>query len=362
MAPSLEKRGGVSDFCKMLVNHLDRDFEATYFAVGSRLEKEPLWSRPVTLIGNALRLVALLRVRRFDLVQLNPSLVKYSLIRESVHLLLLKAFRLARKTIVFFHGWDPLLAKRIRHNPIWRAAFVKIYSQAALVFVLYKTCRDQLIQLGLDPEKIKITTTMYEGAEEPKVQRGQEYASNGKVQILFMSRLLSEKGVFASAEVGRLLAESGRRDFRVVLAGDGKESRKLKDYILENGLREYIFAPGFVSGLLKKRLLAESDIFLFPTIYNEGCPVVILEAMGAGQAIVSTPVGAIAEIVKHNENGFLISSRDPRDFYEAVDRLIENRKLLRRIQKLNKIKAQQNFEAAVVTRKLESFYRSIAHA
>ena len=362
MAPSPEKRGGVSDFCKMLVNHLDRDFAVTRFAVGSRSERESVWSKSATLIGNTLRLLALLGARKFDLVQLNPSLVKYSLLRESVHLLVLSAFRLADRTVVFFHGWDPLLAKRIRHNPIWRAAFVKIYSQAALVFVLYKTCRDQLIQLGLDPEKIKITTTMYEGAEEPEAQGEKEYASNGKVQILFMSRLLSEKGVFASAEVGRLLAESGRRDFRVVLAGDGKESRKLKNYIFENGLQEYISTPGFVSGSTKQKLLAESDIFLFPTIYNEGCPVVVLEAMGAGQAIVSTPVGAITDVVKNYENGFLISSRDPRDFYEAVDRLIENRKLLRRIQKLNKIKAQENFEAAVVTRKLESFYRSIAHA
>jgi len=362
MAPSLEKKGGVSDFCKMLMNHLDRDFKVSYFAVGSKSEKESVWSRSVTLIGNSLRLLALLRARKFDLVQINPSFVKYSLIRESVHLCFLNAFRLAGKTVVFFHGWDRRLAERIRDNPFWRAAFVKIYDQAALIFVLYKTCRDELVQLGLNPEKIRITTTMYEGEEEPERQVEPELASNGKVQILFMSRLLSEKGVFASAEVGRLLAASGRRDFSVVLAGDGKESWKLKDYILKYGLQEHVSTPGYVSGLTKKKLLAESDIFLFPTVYNEGCPVVVLEAMGAGQAIVSTPVGAIADIVKHEENGFLISSRDPQDFYEAVDRLIKDRDLLRRIQQANRKKARENFEAGVVTRKLESFYRSILHA
>ncbi len=345
----------------MLVNHLHRDFAVTRFSVGSRSEEPSVWSRSATLIGNTLRLLALLGARRFDLVQLNPSLVKYSLFRESVHLLILSAFRLAKKTVVFFHGWDPLLAKRINDNPFWRAVFVKIYSQAALVLVLFKTCRDQLIQLGLDPQKIKISTTMYERPEEPEGLIESDHAVNGKIQILFMSRLLCEKGVFASAEVGRLLAESGRRDFRVVVAGDGKESRKLKNYIFENGLQEYISTPGFVSGSTKQKLLAESDIFLFPTIYNEGCPVVVLEAMGAGQAIVSTPVGAITDVVKNYENGFLISSRDPRDFYEAVDRLIENRKLLRRIQKLNRKKARENFEAGIVTRKLESFYRSIAN-
>jgi glycosyltransferase involved in cell wall biosynthesis len=346
----------------MLVNHLDGDFAVTYFAVGSRSEKENWRSRPAAFIRNIMRLLALLRARRFDLLQLNPSLVKYSLLRESVHLLLLKAFGLSRKTVVFFHGWDPALAERIRRNPVLKAAFVKIYGQTALIFVLYGTCREELVQLGLNPEKIKVTTTMYEAGEESEEKVEIKASSNGKVQILFMSRFLSEKGVFASAEVGRLLAESGRRDFRVVLAGDGKESRKLRNYILENGLREYISTPGFVSGPAKKNLLAESDIFLFPTIYNEGCPVVLLEAMGAGQAIVSTPVGAIAKVVKHNKNGFLVSSRDPQNFYEAVQRLLDNRRLLRRIQEANRKEARENFEAGVVTKKLESFYRSIAHA
>jgi len=228
--------------------------------------------------------------------------------------------------------------------------------------VLCGAFREQLIQLGLDPEKIKISTTMYERDEDSRKLSDLEPAQKRKVRILCMSRFLKEKGIFISAEVGRLLAVSGRRDFEMVLAGDGEEASRLRHYILGHGLERYISTPGFITGVMKRQHLAESDIFLFPTFYNEGCPVVILEAMGAGQAIVSTPVGAIPEIVKENENGFLVSSRDPRDFYEAIDRLFEDRDLLRRIQKANREKARANFEAGVVTKNLESAYRSILHA
>jgi glycosyltransferase involved in cell wall biosynthesis len=346
----------------MLMNHLSPDFETVHFAVGSKPGKENLGSRLIAFIRNIRRLRVLLRTQKFDLIQINPSLTRYSLIRESVHLALLNALHMAKSTVVFFHGWDYRLAERIRKNPLWREAFARIYNKPALIFVLCGTFREQLIQLGLKPEKIKITTTMYEQDEDSDKQSELEDRKNGKVQILFMSRFLKEKGVFVSAEVGRLLAASGRHDFKMVLAGDGEESQRLRHYILENGLKAYISTPGFISGMMKKKHLAESDIFLFPTFYNEGCPVVVLEALGAGLAIISTPVGAIADIVKPNQNGFLISSLDPRDFYEAIDRLIEDRELLRNIQRSNKKMAQENFEAGIVTGNLESVYRSILHA
>jgi glycosyltransferase involved in cell wall biosynthesis len=133
----------------------------------------------------------------------------------------------------------------------------------------------------------------------------------------------------------------------------------LKSYISNHGLEGYIDVPGFISGETKKEILAKSDIFLFPSYCQEGCPVVILEAMVAGLAIVSTPAGAIPDIVKQNENGFIIDSRDPREFYEAIIKLIEDENLLRKIQKNNIEKAEENYETKIATRRIEALYLSI---
>ena len=50
------------------------------------------------------------------------------------------------------------------------------------------------------------------------------------------------------------------------------------------------------------------DILVFPSLFSEGCPLSMLEAMAMGKAVVGTRAGAIPEIVKHRENGMLVDS------------------------------------------------------
>jgi glycosyltransferase involved in cell wall biosynthesis len=109
----------------------------------------------------------------------------------------------------------------------------------------------------------------------------------------------------------------------------------------------------------KQKILEEGDIFLFPTYCQEGCPIVLLESMGAGMAVVSTRMGAIPDIVEHNKNGFLVESQDPGDFCTKVKELLENPGLLRRFQQQNKEEAEEKYRASAVTQKIESLYHEI---
>ena len=56
----------------------------------------------------------------------------------------------------------------------------------------------------------------------------------------------------------------------------------------------------------------------------DGVPVAILEAMARGVAVVSTNVGAIAEVLTHNETGILVPPRDPAALAVAINRLVED--------------------------------------
>jgi glycosyltransferase involved in cell wall biosynthesis len=260
------------------------------------------------------------------------------------------------KTVVMFHGWDGHLAEKIIRNPFYGRLFRRIYKKACLILVLCRPFKEQLAGMGLPPEIVKVVTTMYEGNQLPASLRDKKTGETTK--ILFMARLIKPKGVYLAAEVGRLLVENGYKNIKLFFAGDGPELEGLRKYIKDYSLDDYLEAPGYISGRRKEELLAESDIFLFPTT-SEGCPVVVLEAMGAGLAIISTPVGAIPEIIKHEENGFLIAGQDPKAFYEAVKKLIEDKELLKRIQNLNKEKAEGLYEEKVVTKKFEELYLSL---
>gem|GEM_PF-1857175 len=360
IAPSLEKKGGVADFCRMLIRNLSHDFQVFYFGVGGEQEKYSVAIRVIRFLQSLYQLAKIIRKDSFDIIHINPSFKFNSLFRDSIYLAIIFAFHLSPRTMVFFHGWDQDFFEKIRKRFFWKKVTLAIYKRARIILMLFNKAREQLITLGISPEKIKIATTMFEESEKsgadhnPLENKGRE-----SVRILFMSRFLKEKGIFIAAEVVRLLVKDGFLRFKFIFAGDGPAYDRLVDFFSLNKLRDYVEITGFVSGENKRRVLEKSDILLFPTYYGEGCPVVVLEAMGAGLAIISTPVGAIAEIVKQNEGGFIIDSKDPHVFCQAIIKLTEEESLLRSMQRENMKKARENYEAGAVTRRIESFYMSI---
>jgi len=362
IAPPFDQQGGVADFCRMLRQHLNSSFCVSHLKIGSKGKNKGLWHRSLLTAFDGSQLFVKILSQKFDVIHINPSFSKFSLLRDGFFLFLINLLRLHPKTIVFFHGWDQALAEKIGRNGCLRKAFKSIYGKASRIVVLFRACRKKLISFGIPPFKIMIGTTMYECFKNSAGNSCIRKNNDGKIRILFMARLLREKGVYIAAEVAQLLLRKGFRNFKIIFAGAGREYDNLKNFIIKNDLSEYIETPGFVSGEKKKKILLSSDIFLFPTHYGEGCPVVILEAMGSGLAIVSTPVGAIPEIVQHNENGFIVNSSNPMDFAKAVEKLMEDRELLCDMKEANSKKAEANFEASMVTRKVEAIYLSIANA
>jgi len=359
IAPPLDQQGGVADFCRMLSRHLNSSFCVSHLEIGSKGKNKGLWHRLLLTAFDGSQLFIKILSQKFDVIHINPSFSQFSLLRDGFFLFLINLLRLHPKTIVFFHGWDQTLAERITRKILLKKVFQSIFRKPSRIIVLFQRCQEQLISLGIPPCKIMIGTTMYERFENSAGNGFIRKSNDAKIRILFMARLLKEKGVFIAAKVAQLLLHSGFRDFRLIFAGTGREYKNLKSFITQNDLAEYVETSGFVWGEEKKKVLATSDIFLFPTYYGEGCPVVVLEAMGAGLAIISTAVGAIPDIVKQNENGFIINSKNPVDFARAIEILLEDRKLLRTIQEANRKKAEENFEASIVTRKVESIYLSI---
>ncbi|MBL8079489.1 MAG: glycosyltransferase family 4 protein [Anaerolineales bacterium] len=72
-------------------------------------------------------------------------------------------------------------------------------------------------------------------------------------------------------------------------------------------------------------LLAESDIFVLPTINKgEGCPVALLEAMACGKACVATDVPGSRDVIQDQENGLFASPQDHASLSGKLQRLIHN--------------------------------------
>ncbi|MGB5948798.1 MAG: glycosyltransferase family 4 protein [Parvibaculum sp.] len=177
-------------------------------------------------------------------------------------------------------------------------------------------------------------------------------------QILYLSNLVLTKGPLVLLEALADLAASGA-NFRAVIAGRETadlSAARLAEEIRKRGLERHVHYAGPVHGAHKERLLAESDIFAFPTYYrNEAFPIALLEAMSTGLAIVTTPEGAIPDFVHDGENGILVPQQDRAALANALQRLIEN-------IPLRESMGRQNREAVLRDFTLERFEERICEA
>jgi glycosyltransferase involved in cell wall biosynthesis len=129
-------------------------------------------------------------------------------------------------------------------------------------------------------------------------------------EVLFVGRLSEEKGI---RELVR--ATEG---LNLAVAGDGP----LRD-LVPNAL-------GFVPHDEAQRLLSRAAVVVLPS-HREGLPIVLLEAMARGRAIVATPVGGIPSLVEDGVTGLVVPKGDAEALRGAITRLLGNPALRRKL-------------------------------
>ena len=83
---------------------------------------------------------------------------------------------------------------------------------------------------------------------------------------------------------------------------------------------------GWVSGSAKVKALNECSIIVLAS-HREGFPNVLLEGMASGLAVVATRVGAVPNLIRHEETGLLVEPGDVRALGASLVRLVADRKL-----------------------------------
>ena len=173
--------------------------------------------------------------------------------------------------------------------------------------------------------------------------------SNNIAIIVLMARMLVDKGVIEFVSAARLLRSKGLQA-RFVLAGSpdpgnptsiSKES--LNNWHLE-GCIEYLGWHENVS-----ELLMTADVVCLPS-YREGLPKSLIEACACGLPIVTTDTVGCREVVSDGENGFLVPIKSVVPLADALEKLIKDPSLRRRMGALGRTRAEKLYD----TRKISS--------
>lgn len=135
----------------------------------------------------------------------------------------------------------------------------------------------------------------------------------------FYGRLGEEKGILPLVQAWKSTS------LPLVIVGDGP----LKQSVIEcANTKDNIHYIGYQKHETCMRILKECSLVLFPSIWFEGCSMVVVESQCYHKPIISFDIGFAGEIILDNLNGFLIKPFDFHEFCNKAKKLMENQSLL----------------------------------
>jgi len=227
--------------------------------------------------------------------------------------------------VVQLWGTDVELAKRAR--PLARS----VLRRARLVVCASNALAQAARELGagevrVSPSGVELPERVGEPAEPP--------------EVLFVGRLSAEKGILELVQ-----AADG---MKLVVAGDGP-------------LRERVpGALGFVPHHELGPLYERAAVVAVPS-HREGFGVACAEAMAAGRPVVASAVGGLLDLVVDGETGLLVPPRDVPALRAALERLLADEELRRKLGAAGRERAREHFSwPAVTAATIEAYEEALA--
>jgi len=172
--------------------------------------------------------------------------------------------------------------------------------------------------------------------------------------IVFAGRFMPQK---APAQVVRILNEIKDQPWNCVMIGDGPLLPEVKKSIADFGLEDRFTLTGWITPEEVMTWFDKSDILFMPSL-SEGLPVVGVQALAKGLAIVASRVGGFVDLVDEDQNGYLIPPQDTAAFSGRLRDALKNPARLLSLRQSSLEKAK-SFEITRIAGQYEIIFMSI---
>jgi glycosyltransferase involved in cell wall biosynthesis len=252
-------------------------------------------------------------LRNTDLLHIHLS-IRGSSIRKSIIGSVARACKIPY--VVHLHGietvgfWEDA-------GPRLAAALERLFAGSVGVVVMGRYWRDVItrrVPAVIDRIVILPNATPDPVAVKPASPR------SGRVQVTFLGQLGARKGT--PTLVAALSRLAGRSDWSAVIAGDG-DVAQTRAQIRDLGLADRVEVPGWLGVEAREAVFGTTDILVLPST-AENLPMVVMEALARGIAVIATPVGALPEVIISGENGLLVPVGDVETLATQIARLIDD--------------------------------------
>jgi glycosyltransferase involved in cell wall biosynthesis len=294
-------------------------------------------------------IVASLRNQIF-VVHIHTS-IRGSLFRKSVIALI--CVMLGEKYIVHVHS-GKFFDFCAELKNLYKKILLYMFRHASHVICLSEGARSELISSGMVSESS--CSIVYNGLSDRSHVRRPPATRMDVVKILFLGKLLEEKGIYVLLEaITRVDIECN--PFELIVAGNGDVAR-FESHLSRLNLHGCVKFIGWVQGKKKEALLDRADVFVLPS-RSEGFSVAIIEAMAASMSIVSTNIPGIVDALEPEVSGLLVAPDDPEALGAALERVLKDTDLRQRLACNARARYLKNFTIIRTIERLIDVYEGL---
>jgi phosphatidylinositol alpha-1,6-mannosyltransferase len=246
--------------------------------------------------------------------------------------------------VVVAHGGEILKARR-------KPSVQRNLPPAAKIIAVSNYTRGLLVELGIESKKIVVipngtdTERFHPNADGSKIRK--RYAPKGQKIVFTLSRLVKRKG---HANLMRALSGLGSEyNVEYVIGGTGEEEKNLRALAKELGIAKHVHFTGRIEDDELPKYYAACDVFAMPNRYVEGemnvegFGIVFLEANAAGKPVIGGDSGGTVDAIIDGETGFLVDPDDVSDIASALEKLLSNEDMAKRLGEAGRLRVERRF-------------------
>lgn len=235
-----------------------------------------------------------------------------------------------------------------RHMPFYQST----YAKAAAILAAYRHTIDDIPRVGADR-----IIDFSEGGIDPRDFPTPNKTPKERLQIVFVGRLVPFK--CPEIPVRCFAASPELRKHQLIIVGDGPERPRLEQMIAEHGLADCVKLTGTLPHAEVVRLMADSEIFAFPSIREQGGGVITMAAMSEMACVVvdyggpsvrvpdgagiRVPMGTLDELVRR--------------FTEVLEALVNDREQIKRYGQAARRFTEKHYAWDAKAKKTVDIYR-----
>ncbi len=200
------------------------------------------------------------------------------------------------------------------------------------VICVSQALRENLVREGVP---IAHAQVIYNGIDVTQFERGiRDNRPYTPLKLLYAGQIVRHKGVHTAIEAISLLRNdlsAAQINLTIIGSGHPDYEASLRELVARESLQEYVYFQGRRSREQMPETLAEFDVLVFPSIYEEPLARMTQEAMFSELIVVGTTTGGSKELLVEGENGLTFAPEDAAGLARQLTRLTGDPALCRRL-------------------------------